>query len=176
MKNILVLIKNNLRVTILKKPMGFIISLFAPVIILFIMLKVLNFNSGYINIGVIDNDNSKTSSLVINSIKGFDGFNIKEINIDEKKDLFSENSVNAVIEINDNFEENLINGQVDLIKVTSKSNDSIGDLIKELINDEVNNINKISIAVNKDKDKYYKALDNYKDSSYVKIEKCLLDL
>lgn len=171
MKNILVLIKNNLRVTILKKPMGFIISLFAPVIILFIMLKVLNFNSGYINIGVIDNDNSKTSSLVINSIKGFDGFNIKEINIDEKKDLFSENSVNAVIEINNNFEENLINGQVDLIKVTSKSNDSIGDLIKELINDEVNNINKISIAVNKDKDKYYKALDNYKDSSYIKIEK-----
>lgn len=61
MKNILVLIKNNLRVDILKNPFGFLIGLLAPVLILYLMLMIIGGNSGYIKIGVIDNDSSNIS-------------------------------------------------------------------------------------------------------------------
>lgn len=171
MKNILILIKNNLKVSILKKPVGFIVSLIAPVLILFIMLKIINFNSGYINIGIIDNDNSKTSSTILNSIKNYEGFNIREVKKEDKKNLFAENSINAVIEIDSNFEENLINGDTDLVKLTSVENDDIGTLIKTIINEQMININNISMAAEGNKDVYYKALNNYSNDSYLEIKK-----
>ena len=90
MKNILVLIKNNLRISIVKKPVGFLISLLAPVLIFYIMMSVLNFGSGYIKIGVIDKDKSKTSNNIIEFIKNYEGFTIKNINEDEIKNLFAE--------------------------------------------------------------------------------------
>lgn len=171
MKNILILIKNNLKVSILKKPVGFIVSLIAPVLILFIMLKIINFNSGYINIGIIDNDNSKTSSTILNSIKNYEGFNIREVKKEDKKNLFAENSINAVIEIDSDFEENLINGDTDLVKLTSVENDDIGNLIKTIINEQMININNISRAAEGNKDVYYKALNNYSNNSYIEIKK-----
>lgn len=171
MKNILILIKNNLKISILKKPVGFIVSLIAPVLILFIMLKIINFNSGYINIGIIDNDNSKTSNTILNSIKNYEGFNIREVKKEDKKNLFAENSINAVIEIDSNFEENLIKGDVDLVKLTSIENDDIGNLIKTIINEQMININNIAKAAEENKDVYYKALNNYSNDSYIEIKK-----
>ena len=80
MKNILVLIKNNLRVDILKNPFGFLIGLLAPVLILYLMLMVIGGNSGHIKIGVIDNDSSKTSNLIIDFLKDKEGYNVNSIN------------------------------------------------------------------------------------------------
>lgn len=177
MKNILVLIKNNLKISILKKPIGFIISLIAPLIILFIMLKLINFNSGYIKIGIINNDKSITSDLILSSVKNYDGFDVKEIKKEDIKDLFAENTINAVIEIDSGFEEDLIKGNKKSIKVTSIENDDIVKIIKELINEKMININSILIASEGNKDIYYKSLNNYSDNSYIKIQKeSLIDL
>ncbi|MCR1950912.1 MULTISPECIES: ABC transporter permease [Clostridium] len=171
MKNILVLIKNNLKISILKKPVGFIISLIAPVIILFIMLKIINFNSGYIKIGIIDNDKSITSDLILSSIKSYDGFDVKEIKKEDIKNLFAENAINTVIEIDSGFEDDLIKGNTNLIKVTSIENNDISKVIKELINEKMANINNILIASEGNKDIYYKSLNNYSDRPYIEIQK-----
>lgn len=171
MKNILVLIKNNLKISILKKPIGFIISLIAPVIILFIMLKLINFNSGYIKIGIINDDKSITSDLILSSIKSYDGFDVIEIKKEDIKNLFAENAINTVIEIEHGFEDDLIKGNTNLIKVTSIENNDISKVIKELINEKMTNINNILMASEGNKDIYYKSLDNYSESQYIKIQK-----
>lgn len=171
MSNIIVLVKNNIRVSIIKKPMGFIISLIAPVIIFFFMLKIISFNPGYINIGVIDNDNSKTSNDIIESIKNYEGFTLREIQEEEKKSLFAENSINAVIEISCEFENNFLKGNINPIKVTSVENYGVGNIIKKLINEKLTNMNSIAIASEENKDVYSKSLDNYINNSYIKLEK-----
>ncbi|WP_066894448.1 ABC transporter permease [Clostridium nigeriense] len=171
MKNILTLVKNNLRVDIVKNPFEFLIGLLAPVIILYIMLIVMNTNSGYINIGIIDNDNSKTSSIIINSLKNKEGYNVNEINKTDINNLFSEKAINVVIEIEDEFEKGIIEGNINKVKVTSIEDDGVGNLIKEFINMDMMNIKDISLASNKDEEVYYKAIDNYSKNISVNIKK-----
>lgn len=171
MRNILVLIKNNLRVDILKNPFGFLIGLLAPVLILFIMLIVLNGNSGYINIGVVDNDNSKTSNLIIDSLKNIEGYNVNEIKKEDIQNLFSENAINVAIEIENGFEKKIIDGNVSKIKITAIEDDGIGNLIKDLVNMEMVNIRDISLASNKNEEVYYKSIDNYSSNISVNIKK-----
>lgn len=171
MKNILVLIKNNLRISIVKKPVGFLISLLAPVLIFYIMMSVLNFGSGYIKIGVIDKDKSKTSNNIIEFIKNYEGFTIKNINEDEIKNLFAEGNIDVVVEIKDKFEEDLINGEGKGIKVTFLENKDTGKAIKHLLNEEIKNINNILLASQGNKELYYGSLDNYVNNSYVKMQR-----
>lgn len=171
MSNIIVLVKNNFNISIIKRPMAFISALIAPVLILFFMLKIFDFNSGYLNVGVIDNDNSKTSNDIIESIKNYEGFTLREIQKEDIKNLFAENSINAVIEINSGFEENFLKGNINPIKVTSVENYGVGNIIKKLINEKITNINSIAIASEGNKDLYYKSLDNYINNSYIKLEK-----
>lgn len=171
MRNILVLIKNNLRVDILKNPFGFLVGLLAPVLILFIMLIVLNENSGYTNIGVVDNDNSKTSNLIIDSLKNIEGYNVNEIKKEDIKNLFSEKAINVAIEIEDRFEKEIIDGDLSKVKITAIEDDGIGNLIKDLVNMEMVNIRDISLASNKNEEVYYKSIDNYSGSISVNIKK-----
>ncbi len=171
MKNIIVLIKNNLKIAIIKKPIGFIMSIIAPILILLLMLNVINMNSGYITVGIIDNDSSKTSKDILDSIKNYEGFNVREIQQNEKKDLFSENAINAVIEVTSGFEDSLLKGDTNPIKVTSVENDDVGMIIRNLVNEQMRNINSIAIAAEGNKEVYYKSLDNYSNNSYIKLER-----
>mgnify|MGYP004497102227 FL=1 len=171
MKNILVLIKNNLRVDILKNPFGFLIGLLAPVLILYLMLMVIGGNSGYIKIGVIDNDSSKTSNLIIDFLKDKEGYNVNSINKEDVKNLFSENAIDVAIEIKDGFEKEIIDGNESKIKIIAIEDDGIGNLIKELVNMEMNNVREISLASDKNEEIYYKALDNYSSNISFSINK-----
>ncbi len=171
MRNILVLIKNNLRVDILKNPFGFLIGLLAPVLILYIMLNVIGGNSGYINIGVIDKDNSKTSNLIVDSLKDKEGYNVKEVKEEDVKNLFSEKSISVVIEISQGLEKKTINGDISKVKVTAVEDDGIGNLIKELVNMEMSNIREIALASDKNEDIYYKSIDNYSNNATVSINR-----
>lgn len=171
MKNILVLIKNNLRVDILKNPFGFLIGLLAPVLILYLMLMIIGGNSGYIKIGVIDNDSSKTSNLIIDFLKDKEGYNVNSINKEDVKNLFSENAIDVAIEIKDGFESEIIDGNVSKIKIAAVEDDGIGNLIKELVNMEMNNVREISLASDKNEEVYYKALDNYSSNISFNINK-----
>ncbi|MCF0149062.1 MAG: ABC transporter permease [Clostridium sp.] len=171
MRNILVLIKNNLRVDILKNPFGFLIGLLAPVLILYIMLNVIGGNSGYINIGVIDKDNSITSNLIIDSLKDKEGYNVKEVKQEDIINLFSEKGISVVIEINKGLEKETINGDISKVKITAVEDDGIGNLIKDLVNMEMNNLREIALASDKNEDIYYKSIDNYSNNITVSINK-----
>lgn len=171
MKNILVLIKNNLRIDILKNPFGFLISLFAPVVILFLMLKIMGTNSGYINIGIVDSDKSQTSEFVQASLKKQQGFNVNEIKEQDINNLFSEKSISVAIEIKEGFEKSIINENISKIKVTAVEDDGIGNLIKDLINIEMTNIRDISLASDNNEKVYYEAISDYSNSNSVSIKK-----
>lgn len=171
MKNILVLIKNNLRISIVKNPVGFLVSLLAPVLIFYIMMSLLNFNSGYIKVGLVDKDNSKTSKNLVEFIKNYEGFTIQNINQDNINNLFAEGNIDLVIEIDSSFEENLINGLVKGVKIRSLENRDTGKAIIVLLNQEITNLKNLTLAAEGNKEAYHLALDNYNDNSYIKLQR-----
>ena len=69
MRNILVLIENNLRISILKKPVQFMLYTLFPVFIILISSQLFKFSQGYINVGIVDNDSTKTSKVIVDTIK-----------------------------------------------------------------------------------------------------------
>lgn len=171
MDNVWVLFKNNIKVSILKKPKSFIIGLLAPLGILFLMMKVLNFSSGYMDIGVVDNDKSPSSKALIESIDKTEGFNTVIIQGEEVEGNFAENNINVAIEFPKGFEDSILDGEIDNIIITSKTNENIDTIIEGVMASEIININNLAKISKGDKVKFNEVLDSYKKNSVVKVEK-----
>ena len=69
MKTFLALIKNNIRITILHKPLSFILTTCIPVIVLIIASKVVTYSSSLVNVGVSDADHSVSSESIVGIIE-----------------------------------------------------------------------------------------------------------
>lgn len=171
MSNVLVLFKNNLKVAVIKKKKSFLLGIFAPLLILFVMLKILNFSSGYMKIGVIDNDNSKTTKAIASSIDGAEGFSAVKISKDEVKNKFAENEVEMVVEFNKGFEEDLLKDKLDKIKIKAKEGSENYKIIEHIIGAEIDNYSKIAKIAQGDNYQYQSSIDNYKNNPAITIEK-----
>lgn len=171
MGNVWVLFKNNIKVSIIKKPASFFISLFAPLGILFLMTKILNFSSGYINIGVIDYDNSTTSKALIEVINRTEGFNAIELSKDEVGNNFAENIIYGSIEVPLGFEEGILSGDKKSIIITSRESEDLGEALEGIMKSEMTNIEYLARVALGDKEKFYEIIENYKNNSVINIEK-----
>lgn len=171
MGNVWVLFKNNIKVSIIKKPVSFFISLFAPLGILFVMTKILNFSSGYINIGVIDYDKSPTSKAVIEVINRTEGFNVVNISKDEMGNNFAENSIYGSIEFPLGFEEGILSEERENIIITSRESEDLDTVLQGIMKPEIININNLARVALGDKGKFYEMVENYKNNSVINVEK-----
>jgi len=162
MRNIVVLIKNNLKVAILVKPFKFILSLLAPFLILLVFIKFLSVGGGYIKVGVIDEDNSISSTSIVNELKEYSGFSIINIKEDQIEELFSSREIEIVVKINNEFEENILklenNKSIDIYAV---SGDDSLNIIKNIIDSEIKSFKELSYSVKEDRKLYYNSLEEY---------------
>ena len=82
MANVWILFKNNLYISVVKKKVNFILTLVAPILILLLMGKILSFGGGNsLNIGIVDNDNTKTTEALVEFLQDTNFINV--INMDE---------------------------------------------------------------------------------------------
>lgn len=170
MSTIWVLFKNNLKASIQKKKGAFILMIVFPVIILMIASKVLNFSQGFINIGIIDEDNSKASSALIKNIKNTDGITLKNLKREDIDNNFSEKSIVAAIVIPKNFSNNLLELRDSGVIVKHVEGESTVNLIKGVLGTELKNVEDLAKISNKNEQLYNELLDKY-SSGTVKIEK-----
>jgi len=162
MRNIVVLIKNNLKMAILVKPFKFILSLLAPFLILLVFIKFLSGGGGYIKVGVIDEDNSISSTSIVNELKEYSGFSIINIKEDQIEELFSSREIEIVVKINNEFEENILklenNKSIDIYAV---SGDDALNIIKNIIDSEIKSFKELSYSIKEDRELYYNSLEEY---------------
>lgn len=171
MGNVWVLFKNNIRVSIIKRPVSFFVSLFAPLCILFLMTKVLNFSSDYINIGVIDYDNSVTSKALIEVVNRTEGFNAINISKDDMENNFAENIIYGAIEFPKGFEDGVLSGERKNIIITSRETDDLDNVLQGIMKSEIINIDNLAKIALGDKEKFYEIVENYKNNSVINVEK-----
>lgn len=172
MRNLFVMIKNNLNVMILKKPVFFIVSILLPILIVIFMGKFMYADQVAINIGIAGEDNSLINKLIEDSIENNGSINVINVEENDIKSKIGEKSIDAAIVLDNDIYSKLFKGETDCVKVIGKEEDSTVDLVKEIISLELNNINML-IKGSKDESSFYEALENYNKKN-MKIEKGIL--
>lgn len=172
MRNLFVMIKNNLNAMILKKPAFFIGSILLPILIVIFMGKFMYADQVAINIGIAGENNSLINKLIEDSIENNDSINVVNVDENDIKSKIGEKSIDAAIVLDNDIYSKLSKGETDCVKVIGKEEDSTVDLIKEIISLELNNINML-IKGSKDESSFYEALENYNKKN-TKIEKGIL--
>lgn len=172
MRNLFVMIKNNLNVMILKKPVFFIVSILLPILIVIFMGKFMYADQVAINIGIAGEDNSLINKLIEDSIENNSSINVINVEENDIRSKIGEKSIDAAIVLDNDIYSKLFKGETDCVKVIGKEEDSTVDLVKEIISLELNNINML-IKGSKDESSFYEALENYNKKN-MKIEKGIL--
>lgn len=172
MRNLFVMIKNNLNIMILKKPVFFIVSILLPILIVIFMGKFMYADQVAINIGIAGEDNTLINKLIEDSIENNGSINVINVEENDIKSKIGEKSIDAAIVLDNDIYSKLSKGETDCVKVIGKEEDSTVDLIKEIISLELNNINML-IKGSKDESSFYEALENYNKKN-MKIEKGIL--
>lgn len=172
MRNLFVMIKNNLNVMILKKPAFFIGSILLPILIVIFMGKFMYADQVAINIGIAGEDTNLINKLIEDSIENNGSINVINLEENDIKSKIGEKSIDAAIVLDNDIYSKLSKGETDCVKIIGKEEDSTVDLVKEIISLELNNINML-IKGSKDESSFYEALEKYNKKN-MKIEKGIL--
>lgn len=174
MKILLVMAEKNLRL-IFKDKLS-IVQLFIPIIIIMISIKLFSFSNGTVKIGIIDEDCSDSSKLLISSLSNNSSISTVPLESSTVESTMLETSIPVTIEIPKDFEESIINGSPKKINVLSEKDSSMGDAITSLVNLQVEDLYNLGINSNKSNDEYENLLLKYSDDPVKITSKTLSDL
>ncbi|WP_346836038.1 ABC transporter permease [Paenibacillus polymyxa] len=177
MKVFWALVKNNLRISVLRKPISFIILTILPIIVLVAASTLITYSAIYINVGVLDLDNSRISNVVGGILEEANG--IKVYKLDRKEDIaskFRDNTINIAVEINKGFDEGIINGTIQDIKVYANKGSNDYMLVSSLLKNHILNFRNLGRATEGDPQKLYHAVEEYMKNSSIVSNEPLNDL
>ncbi|MBY0755301.1 ABC transporter permease [Clostridium sardiniense] len=171
MRNILVMLKNNLRMMILKKPLYFIASILAPVVIILIVGSLITSGSSNISIGVANLDKSKYSELILKNIEDQSNFTTLSMSKEDIEDKIKDKSIECGIIIQKGFQDKIVNGDSkNQIEIIGKDGDSIYKSIESMISINLKNLEDLGKISNGDSSIYNNLLNKY-ESNKVTIER-----
>lgn len=171
MREFYVLLKNNLRLSILKKPFSFVVMIVAPVLMILILgSNILSGGSSFINIGLVDEDNSISSKVLIDLIKTTEGIQVKTMSLDEANKNFIEKNINFSVIIPKNFQENLLKGKDEKIEIEALEKENLYFIVYENLNNEIKNLKDMAVISKGKIDVYEQLLKNYNNKK-IQIEK-----
>ncbi|WP_346898878.1 ABC transporter permease [Clostridium sp. UBA7503] len=174
MNILLVMAEKNLRL-IFKDKLS-IIQLFIPIIIIMFSIKLFSFSNGIVKIGIIDEDRSNSSKLLISSLSNNSSISTVPLESSTVESNMMETSIPVTIEIPKDFEESIINGTPKKINVLSEKDSSMGDAITSIVNLQVENLYNLGTNSNKINDEYQNLLLKYSNNPVKITSKTLSDL
>ncbi len=171
MRNVLVMLKNNLRMMILKKPLYFIASIIAPVVIILVVGSLITSGSSNISIGVANLDESKSSKLILKNIEDQNNFTALSMSKEDIENKIKDKSIECGIIIKKGFQDEIINrNSKNQIEIIGKDGDSIYKSIESMISIDLKNLEDLGKISNGDSKVYNKLLKEY-ESNKVTIER-----
>lgn len=166
MKGLIHMIRHNLNFMIVKNKSRFILTIAVPIIVVLLISKFLMGNTGFLKVGIINNDNSVASNYIEQTLKGNENISVVSCNsVDQINKDFSDNNIQAAIIINNGFEKNVTKGKIDDIQIIGKDGDSTYQIVKELVNSNLDNILKLGIISKGNEAKFNTLLTNYKNKN-----------
>ncbi len=176
MKNILILLENNIRLSILKKPFGFLLYTLMPVMIIMLTSEIITFTQGYIGLVIIDKDNSKTSQMIVEEIKNTEGIKVVDVNENNIEEKFAQKDIDLSVEIPKNFEAQIINNKDVNINLKTPENSNLYEGLYANLQIQVQNLKDIGKISEGNIKSYYKFLEDYNNGGVKINKKSLNDL
>lgn len=124
---------------------------------------------GQINVGVVDQDQTKLSARLIEHVKETN--NVRMIPESRIKKLLTESSVDYVMVIPKNFASDIIQGKATQIKGYSIQESNVALPAKYSINNFLSSAKNIGIAANGSEQAFYKGLSAYEQGSFSTVLK-----
>lgn len=157
---------------ILFKRKSFVVTTFIVPILIIFAYTVLLVSNNEIKVALINNDNKEFGKFIENELNDIDGVNV--VNLDKNENYIEDliyHKYEMVLTLDENFTDNIVNGDYLEIKYKSMSTSDSEAIVKNILNSEVsalvdicNNVDVTSVGIDN-------VLDTYNDSkpSYERI-------
>ncbi|MBU3218232.1 ABC transporter permease [Clostridium estertheticum] len=162
MRNLFLLTFNTLKITFRKKS-SIIVYLILPVIIVIFVMSAYSSMDPKIKVGINNKaQNGVISKDFIAALNMQDKFKIQEINESDINNFVAEGKVDCVITIPSNFDEDVSNGTMGKIQITSIKGEDATAWVQNYVNYYVKSIIMIGKASGKDKSTFNKLYEGFK--------------
>ncbi|MGL4656349.1 MAG: ABC transporter permease [Sarcina sp.] len=161
MRSVLVLWINNMKLMAFKNLSRFALFVVGPVILSLFFIKIMPESTTSLNVGIVNSNNSPSSTHIVEVIKDNPSIKIIEINEEKVKAAFANNEVSAVLEFDKDFEEKIIKGKGADIKIIGKEEDATHEIVEQTINPYIKNLENLALSADKSESKYDELLASY---------------
>ncbi|WP_151732827.1 ABC transporter permease ['Paenibacillus yunnanensis' Narsing Rao et al. 2020] len=161
MRSFMALIKNNLRISILHKPVSFVLMTIAPIIVLLIASQVVSYSSSFVNVGIADADKSRASEAITQIVGGLEGIEVFYMNEDEVEAAFQSNKINVALVIEDGFQQGLLGNEIEKIRVIGNEEQNVYTLLQAILKNHLLNLRNLGKISSGDAGVFENSVDNY---------------
>lgn len=162
---------NNIK-RIFKDKMAMFFMIIMPVVFMAVVYQG-NMDGGSINLGIVDNDNSKLTAIFKDNIKNGNKINIIDINESDIKSKLTSTTIDYAIVIDKGFTSDLISGKDVKLKSYSINSSNIHLPVKMYAENFLNAAKNISKASKGNETQFYKGMEYYKNGSFISSSKSL---
>jgi len=165
MPNIIIIIRSILK-RMYRKPSSYLLHFLAPIIVsvgIFLMYNI--FSTAPITIGIVNEDQSQLSRVLIRNIDSTDDIEVVILEDHELEDRIIERSVSYGIVISNGFETNILNEVSPMTDIVSFDQNSGAEWVKELTNFHIENMMLLSKTTS-EKSEVLLKLDKLEDAFY----------
>lgn len=178
MRSVYALVKNNLKIMILKKPAYTILTVVFPLIIFLFAPKIIDQSITEINVGICDESKSFSSNKLDEYLSDIDMINLVEVNSeDDLKQKFNTRDIYLGIIIEKNIEEKILKGDNSGVILYGIEGESLHEILDKGLSIELSNMINLAKVNDGDLEKYKLSVErkekekievSYKDLNDVK--------
>ena len=178
MRSVYALVKNNLKIMILKKPAYTILTVVFPMIIFLFAPKIIDGSITEINVGIYDESKSFSSNKLDEYLSDIDMINLVEVNSeDDLKQKFNTRDIYLGIMIDKNMEEKVLRGDNSGVILYGIEGENLHEILDKGLSIELSNMINLAKVNDGDLEKYKLSVErkekekievSYKDLNDVK--------
>ncbi|WP_339224143.1 ABC transporter permease [Paenibacillus sp. FSL H8-0332] len=176
MRTFYALIKNNLRITIMHKPISFLLMTITPIIVLIIASKMVSYSTTFVNVGIVDGDKTRASEAITQIVDGLDGIKVFKMNENEVEANFQSNKINTALVIRSGFQDGLLNNSIEHLVVKGNEEQNVYTLLQAILKNHLLNLRNLGKISGGDAAVFENAVGNYIASSEFVEKTSLNDL
>ncbi|WP_342549150.1 ABC transporter permease [Paenibacillus sp. FSL P2-0089] len=176
MRTFYALIKNNLRITIMHKPISFLLMTITPIIVLIIASKMVSYSTTFVNVGIVDGDKTRASEAITQIVDGLEGIKVFKMNENEVEANFQSNKINTALVIRSGFQDGLLNNSIDQLVVKGNEEQNVYTLLQAILKNHLLNLRNLGKISGGDAAVFENAVGNYIASSEFVEKTSLNDL
>ncbi|MBS6888380.1 MAG: ABC transporter permease [Clostridium sp.] len=163
MRSVYALVKNNLKIMILKKPAYTILTVVFPMIIFLFAPKIIDGSITEINVGIYDESKSFSSNKLDEYLSDIDMINLVEVNSeDDLKQKFNTRDIYLGIMIDKNMEEKVLRGDNSGVILYGIEGENLYEILDKGLSIELSNMINLAKINNGDFEKYKSSVERKK--------------